>query len=115
VNYKVLFSPEAQDQLAGIEDYIAEAANSPDIAARFVDAIVCYGESLTDFSLRGLRRDDLVPGLRITNYRGRVVVAFLVDETEHTVFIVGVFYGGQDYENHLLSFTDDTGTEAPLS
>jgi len=77
VDYKVLFALEAQDQLASIEDYIAEAENSPAIAARFVDTIICYGESLTDFPLRGLRRDDLMPGLRITNSEGELVSPFL--------------------------------------
>ena len=45
------------------------------------------------------------PGLRITNYKKRAVIAFEVD-TE-VVSIIGVFYGGQDYETVLR----DDGTE----
>lgn len=43
-------------------------------------------------------RDDVRPGLRITNYKKRVVIAFAVEEAEKTVFIIGLFYGGQNYE-----------------
>lgn len=54
------------------------------------------------FPERGRKRDDLVPGLRITNYRGSAVIAFPVDTELEIVSIVGVFYGGQDHETHLL-------------
>jgi len=36
------------------------------------------------------------PGLRITSYRKRVAIAFNADANQ--VAILGVFYGGQDYE-----------------
>ena len=42
-----------------------------------------------------------MPGLRITNHRGRAVIAFMVDERLRTVSVIGVFYGGQDYESVL--------------
>jgi hypothetical protein len=47
-----------------------------------------------------------MPGLRINHYRGRAVIAFLVDSDAETVSIVGVFYGGQDYETALLQDAD---------
>ena len=92
--------PEALEQLEGIEDYISHAG-SPAIAARYVDAIVASCIKLADFPMRGRRRDDLMPGLRITNHRGRAVIAFMVDERLRTVSVIGVFYGGQDYESVL--------------
>ncbi|EQD46850.1 plasmid stabilization system protein [mine drainage metagenome] len=104
MSYTVLFSPKAEQQLAAIERYIAEAAGS-DSAARYVDAIVTYCESMVTFPQHGQRRDDLMPGLLITHYRGRAVIAFLVDTDAETVSVVGVFYGGQDYET-LLQDTD---------
>lgn len=76
--YRVIFTPEAEEQLAGLYRYISMAA-SPDIAAEFVDGIVSYCESLRSFPLRGIKREDIRPGLRITGYRKRVVVAFEVD------------------------------------
>ncbi len=49
--------------------------------------------------MRGTMRDDIRPGLRITNYRKRAVIAFSV--LGDTVAIIGVFYGGRDYEAAL--------------
>jgi plasmid stabilization system protein ParE len=50
---------------------------------------------------RSVRRDDIRPGFHLTNYRGRVVIAFAVEGSE--VWIIGVFYAGQDYEAILQS------------
>jgi plasmid stabilization system protein ParE len=105
VTYAVRFSPAALDQLADIENHIG-AAGSPDTAARFVDAIVAHCERLATFPTRGLPRDDLMLGLRITTYRRRVVIAFLVEDEARAVSIVGVYYGGQDYETRFLSDMD---------
>ena len=59
------------------------------------------------FPCRGIRRDDIRPGLRITNYKKRVVIAFDVDVDAALVSILGVFYGGQDYEVALNMDVDD--------
>jgi plasmid stabilization system protein ParE len=99
MSYTVVFSPEAETQLIELYGYIAAEA-SPDIAARFTDGIVTYCESLSTLSLRGVKRDDVRPGMRITNYRRRVVVAFDVEADR--INIIGIFYGGQDYEAALL-------------
>jgi toxin ParE1/3/4 len=53
-------------------------------------------ESLATFPLRGTRRDDIRPGLRVFGFRRRVSIAFQVKGEEVT--ILGVFYGGQDFE-----------------
>lgn len=105
MNHRVVFSPEAQEQLAELYRYIAEAA-SPDTAARYTEAIVSYCESLRMFPLRGTQRDDVRTGLRITNYKKRTVIAFDVDA--EVVSIIGIFYGGQDYETVLR---DDDSAE----
>ena len=105
MSYRVVFSPEAEEQLAALYSYIAAAA-SPEIAVRYTEAIVTYCEGLRAFPHRGTRRDDVRPGLRITNYRKRAVIAFSVDAEQ--VSIIGVFYGGQDYEAILdEDFGDD--------
>lgn len=103
MNHRVVFSPEALEQLAELYRYIAEAA-SPDVAAQYTEAIVSYCESLRTFPLRGTQRDDVRPGLRITNYKKRTVIAFNVDA--EVVSIVGVFYGGQDHETILRDDTE---------
>jgi plasmid stabilization system protein ParE len=46
------------------------------------------------------------PNLRITNYRRRAVIAFEVDEAGRRIAILGVFYGGRDYESALGAAID---------
>jgi plasmid stabilization system protein ParE len=102
--YRVVFSPEAQEHLVALYGYIADAA-SADIAARYTEAIVSYCESLCTFPHRGTTRGDVRPGLRITNYKKRAVIAFAVDAEQ--VSILGIFYGGQDYETILQDESED--------
>lgn len=104
MNYRVVFSPEAQEQLIELYRYIAEAASRA-VAAQYTEAIVSYCEGLRIFPLRGSPRDDVRPGLRITNYKKRTVIAF--DVGTELVSIIGIFYGGQDYETVLR---DDAGS-----
>ncbi len=113
MNYRVVFTPEAEEQLVALYGYIAAAA-SPRIAARYTEAIVSYCESLRTSPNRGTMRDDVRPGLRITNYKKRVAIAFDVDAEQ--ISIIGVYYGGQDYETILQDESgDDSRTRAGSS
>lgn len=96
--YRVIFAPEAVAQLEALYVYVAQAAG-PHAANRYIDAIVCYCEGLYVSPLRGMRREDIRPGLRITNYKKRVVIAFAVEGD--LVSVLGIYYGGQDYESVL--------------
>lgn len=49
---RVVFSPEAEEQLAELYRYIAAAA-SPETAARYTEAIISYCEDLRMFPRRG--------------------------------------------------------------
>lgn len=98
--YTVVFAPEADDQLEELFLYIAARA-SPATAERYTSAIVETCETLSLFPHRGVARDDIRPGLRITNHKGRTVIAYAVDYVARQVAIVGVYYGGQDYESDL--------------
>ncbi len=51
MNYRVVFSPEAAEQLATLYRYVASAA-SPDVASRYTEAIISYCESLRIFPHR---------------------------------------------------------------
>ena len=104
MQYTVVFTPEAEDQLVALYSYIAKAA-SPLVAQRYVDAIVTYCERLKTLPHKSIKRDDIRPGLRLTNYKGRCVIAF--DVGAQVVSLIGVFYGGQDHETLLLSKSDD--------
>ncbi|WP_296662889.1 type II toxin-antitoxin system RelE/ParE family toxin [Paraburkholderia sp.] len=101
--FNVEFAPEAVQQLEALEDYIA-GQGSPQVAATYIDSIVEYCESLRSFPQRGVPRDDVRPGLRITHYRGSAIIAFAVIDA--TVYILGVFCGGQDYNAVLSVFAD---------
>lgn len=102
--YQVIFSPEAEEQLASLYRYLAVEA-SPNIAERYTDAIVSYCEGLSIFPHRGNRRDEIRPGLRITNYKRRTTIAFEVGED--FVSIIGIFNGGRDFETILQSDNAD--------
>lgn len=102
--YTVVFTPEARAQLIALYRYIA-IKGSPAIAERYTSAIIEHCESFRELPRRAVRRDDIRPGLHITNYKGRVVIAFAVDAKQ--VSIIGAFYGGRDYEALLQSDLDD--------
>ena len=104
MSHRVVFTPEVLDQLAALYQSIAVAA-SPAIAMRYTDAIVSYCESLSIFPHRGTVRDDVRMGLRVTHHKKRAVIAFAVEAD--WVYIIGVFYGGQDYESRLSDDSDD--------
>jgi plasmid stabilization system protein ParE len=89
--HSVIYSPEAEAQLLALFFHIAAAA-SPEIAARYTDAIVEQCESLKTFPMRGAQRDDIRPGLCVFGFRRRVSI------TGEVVTILGIFYGGQNFE-----------------
>lgn len=101
-SHLVAFRAEAIEHLAQLHDYIADAG-APDSAAEFTEAIISFCESLARFPSRGTARDDIRPGLRTIGYRRRAVIAFTI--LGDTVVILGVFYGGRDYES-ILSTQD---------
>ena len=96
--YTVRFDERATRQLEGIDDWIA-SNGSPRAAESFIDAILDECASLGVYPHRGHRRDDILPGLRTLGFRRRVVIVFSVQAD--TVAILGIFYGGQDYESTL--------------
>jgi toxin ParE1/3/4 len=96
--YSVVFTPEAEEQLVDLYRYIANDA-SPAIAEKFTTAIVEFCEGLVNFPRRSVRRDDIRPGLFVTQFRSRVVIAYSVENDE--VAVIGLFYGGRDFESLL--------------
>jgi plasmid stabilization system protein ParE len=95
---RVIFAPEAEQQLLDLYRYIAAAA-SPETAVRYTDALLSHCEKLTTFPERGTRRDDIRPGIRVTNYRRRTSIAFTVQPDR--VEILGFFHAGRDYAKFL--------------
>jgi len=88
----VIFSPEAEADLARIGDWIAERAGSA-IALAYVDRIGAYCLGFEWAAERGRRRDDIRPGLRVVGFEGRIAIAF--DILPEIVTIQRVLYGGR--------------------
>ena len=88
------------DQLEELFFYIAER-RSLAVAERYTSAVVETCEGLALFPLRGVPREDIRPGLRVTHHKGRTLIAYAVDGDARTVSVVGVFYGGQDLDAAL--------------
>lgn len=98
MSYRIVFTPEARDQLDRLHAYIATAADM-DIASQFVNGIIDHIATLQEFPKRGTPRDDIRPGLRTLAWRRRVTIAFVVEEAD--VVVIGIFYGGRDFETLL--------------
>lgn len=96
--YRIAFAPEAEEQLSILYQYIALKTSSR-IALNYIEKIVEHCESLSLFPMRGIRRDDILPGLRITHYRKKTIIAFMLENDGVTV--LGIWYGGQNYEMAL--------------
>lgn len=99
---RINYSPEAEQQLNELDDWISKAA-SAEIARRFVSAILDQVDGILVFPLAGRARDDVRPGMRTSTFKKRTLVAYEVDESsgELVVNILGVFHGGQDWEAAL--------------
>lgn len=93
---EVLYTPEARQQLTDLYLWIAAQSGFPDRAEEYVSSIFDFCDRLSTHPHIGISRDDLRPGLRTIGFRGRVVIAFAVGHS--FVDVLGVFYGGRDYE-----------------
>ena len=88
MSHRIEFSPEALGDLIDLYDYIA-LRDGAERAIGYIDRIEECCRSLSVFPDRGVRRDDLRPGLRILGFERRAVIALRV--TADTV-------GGRDIE-----------------
>lgn len=98
---RIVYSPRAREQLTDLYTWIADEPGYPERAAGYVAAILDYCDGLVVFPYIGEARDDLRPGLRTIAFRRRVVIAFAV--TEEAVEVLGVYYGGRDYESLIAA------------
>ncbi|MEL6464963.1 MAG: type II toxin-antitoxin system RelE/ParE family toxin [Pseudomonadota bacterium] len=94
----VVFAPEAQEDLIGLYDWIAEAAH-PNTALNYIERLEDYCRGFSVASERGHKRDDIRKGLRIVGFERRVTIAFAVTDAE--VIILRLFYGGRNWEDIL--------------
>lgn len=95
---RVVFSPRAERQLDELYRYIADASGEAR-AETYVGSLVAQCEALQDFSERGTPRFDIRPGMRTIGFKRQATIVYAVEGG--TVAILGVFYGGQDFERKL--------------
>ena len=103
--HRVEYGRYAQRHLDELWNYVADV-NSAQAADRLVLQIIEYCDALSDFPHRGHVREDIGPGIRVYGYQRRAAVAFTV--TEAVVEILGIYWGGRDYEPPLhAQLTED--------
>lgn len=95
---KVVFRPEAEADLIGLYEYIADRGGYR-IAGGYIDRIEEACMALATFPKRGTNRDDLLPGLRTIGFERRITIAFRVLKTQ--VEIVTIAYAGRNFEDDL--------------
>jgi toxin ParE1/3/4 len=72
---RILFAPEASAALFDLRRSLAHRDGEVSADA-FVERFEAWCEAVSDFPERGIRRDDLFPGLRILGFERRMAVAF---------------------------------------
>ena len=103
--YKVIYSPEALDDIRNIYSYIAFDLKVPDIAQNQVDRIRKEIRSLAFMPMR-YAIVDWEPWKSTEMHKVPVdnfVVYYIVSTNSLTVTIIRIFYGGQDVESIVKS------------
>lgn len=93
----VVYTDTARQDLLRILHWLANNASIPSAVDVVVD-IEDFIDRLDIASQRGIRRDDIEPGLRMISHK-RADIAVLVEEDR--VLIIRIFYGGENYEKAL--------------
>ena len=89
----VRFSPEAIADIEHIFDYVA-ARGGKQIATDYVARMYQYCLKMETFPERGIRRDDIWPGLRLVGFERKATIA--IEITLEEIRIIRVFGRGQD-------------------
>ncbi len=99
---RINYSPEADQQLDELDDWITKAASAK-VARRFVTAILSRIDDLLIFPYTGSARGDIRPGMRTITYKKNTLIAYEVEGSakDLVVTVIGVFHGGQDWETAL--------------
>jgi toxin ParE1/3/4 len=96
---------QAHQDIKDIFDWIVSQSSYPSVAEKFVNRIYERCETLGDFPMKGVARDDLQQGLRILGFERRAVIAYRV--LDDAVEVTNIFYGGRDWEAIISDFTDE--------
>jgi toxin ParE1/3/4 len=101
MSHIVRFDVAAQSDLSEIYDYIELRAGDA-VASEYIEKLMAYCSNFTLFPERGIRRDDLGPGLRVVGYERKATIAFRVQGK--VVTIIRILHKGRSFG---LSEADD--------
>lgn len=90
--FRVVWRQTATDDLYRLYDWIADSAD-PDTAFAYTSAIEAHAADLATYPRRGTPRDDIAPGVRTLNFRGRTVIAYRVGDA---VEVLRIFHAGRE-------------------
>jgi toxin ParE1/3/4 len=105
--YAVVFAPEFMVSLDRILSFMELTGASEHHLDRYQHEVLEFCTTMGCFPYRGVSRDDLAPGVRITNYEGNTILPYAVDEATRTVSFLGVYAARQDYEKLLMGAHED--------
>lgn len=99
---RIQFTPEAEQQLHQLDEWIVERATE-EVARRFVAAVLDHIDSILEFPMAGQARDDIRPGMRTTTFKKQTLIAYEVDDRsgELVVNVIGIFSGGQSWGSRV--------------
>jgi toxin ParE1/3/4 len=92
VSYRVILTPEAEEQIQEIQAYIT-SKSFPQNAANYVHRLVDHIEGIATAPFQGASREDIGPGFRTTGFERRVTILYAVRDEE--VIVAGIYHGGQ--------------------
>lgn len=92
---KVRFRAQALDDLREIFRFVLSLSQSAETARGYVGRIRARCEMIGDAPHGGVRRDDLVAGLRMVPFERSAIILYQVEDG--TVLISNIFYGRRDY------------------
>lgn len=96
--YEVTVDRTVYVKLAHQRGYIVQQAGES-VADRYIARLVDYFRGLATFPERGHSRPDILPGLHIIGFGRSANIAIVVESA--AVSVVGVYFGGEDYESAL--------------
>jgi toxin ParE1/3/4 len=97
---QVRFAGKAKTDLKNIASYIRNHSDKQ-CAYDYVKRIREFCCNLEAFPHLGTSQSDLLPGLRILGFEGRISIAFTIDENQ--AIILRIFYGDQDFDRSFES------------
>ena len=93
--WPVVFSPEANDDLTSLFDWIARSSGA-EVAGNYLDRIEAFCLGLGHAPHRGHLRSDIRENLRIVGFERRLTIAFTIEAER--VIILRLAYAGRNWQ-----------------